>query len=126
MKSAAQVKAGTADTARALTSRDVVQGVFVMAGDSAVWKPVRTGLSSDRHIEVLSGLALGDSVINGPYRVLARELTQGAKIQIKKPAAKGPGSSSGDGTEALHRLPRRNGCRQRTDRATSQHAPACM
>jgi HlyD family secretion protein len=86
---AAQVKAGTADTARALTSRDVVQGVFVMAGDSAVWKPVRTGLSSDRYIEVLSGLAVRDSVINGPYRVLARDLTQGAKVQIKKPMTPG-------------------------------------
>ncbi len=99
---AAQVKAGTADTARALTTRDVVQGVFVMARDSAVWKPVRTGLSSDRYIEILNGLAVGDSVINGPYRVLARELTQGAKVQTKKPG-KGPGGGNGRGSQTTPR-----------------------
>lgn len=99
---AAQVKAGTADTTRALTSRDVVQGVFVLAGDSAVWKPVRTGLSSDRHIEVLSGLAVGDSVINGPYRVLARDLTQGAKVQIKQPMGQGGPGGNGNQQTAQH------------------------
>jgi len=82
---AAQVKAGVADTSKTPAPDEIEQGVFVLVADSVVWRPVRTGLSSDRHIEVTSGVSPGDSVVSGPYRVLARELTNGMKVKIKKP-----------------------------------------
>jgi len=82
---AAQAKAGVADTSKTTARDEIEQGLFVKVADSVVWKPVRTGLSSDRHIEVTSGVNAGDSVVNGPYRVLARELTGGMKVKIKKP-----------------------------------------
>jgi HlyD family secretion protein len=84
-ETAAQVRAGVADTSKAMSREEIEQGVFVLAADSVLWRPVRTGLSSDRYIEVTGGLSTGDSVVNGPYRVLARDLTQGMKVRIKKP-----------------------------------------
>jgi HlyD family secretion protein len=74
-----------ADTSKTTARDEIEQGLFVKVADSVVWKPVRTGLSSDRHIEVTSGVNAGDSVVNGPYRVLARELTGGMKVKNKKP-----------------------------------------
>ncbi|MFZ5433032.1 MAG: efflux RND transporter periplasmic adaptor subunit [Calditrichota bacterium] len=88
---AAEVRAGTADTTT--FSREKVQeGVFLFVADSAVWKPIKTGLSSDRYIEVLDGIAEGDSIITGPYRVLARELKQGMKIKIREEPKAGKGN----------------------------------
>lgn len=82
---AAEAKAGTIDSAAMMTKDKLEEGVFVFVGDSAVWKPIKSGLSSDRYIEVSSGLAAGDSIINGPYRLLARDLSAGDKVRIKKP-----------------------------------------
>jgi HlyD family secretion protein len=84
-EAAEQAKTGTADTSRGTGKDEIEQGVFVLAKDSVVWKPVRTGLSSDRHIEIINGIAAGDTVVNGPYRVLARDLTNGTKVKVKKP-----------------------------------------
>jgi HlyD family secretion protein len=84
-EAAAQARAGVADTSKTTARDEIEQGLFVKVADSVVWKPVRTGLSSDRHIEVTSGVNAGDSVVNGPYRVLARELTGGMKVKNKKP-----------------------------------------
>lgn len=84
-EAAEQAKAGVADSSKTTARDELEQGVFVFAADSVVWKPVRTALSSDRHIEVTSGINAGDSVVNGPYRILARELTNGQKVKIKKP-----------------------------------------
>jgi len=81
---AAEVRSGTADSSRFTKKESLEQGVFVFATDSAVWRPVRTGLSSDRHIEIVSGVEPGDSVINGPYRVLAKDLKRGDKVSLKK------------------------------------------
>jgi HlyD family secretion protein len=94
---AAEARTGTTDSSR-MTARDNLQeGVFLMAADSAVWKPVRTGISSDRYIEIKSGLAAGDTIINGPYRVLAKDLTNGDKVKIKKdmPMKKGQKNKKG-------------------------------
>ena len=81
---AAEVRSGTADSTRFQKKEELEEGVFVIAGDSAAWRPVKTGLSSDRYIEIVSGLATGDSVINGPYRVLAKDLKRGDKVTLKK------------------------------------------
>jgi HlyD family secretion protein len=87
---AAQARTGAVDTSRTQTRASLEEGVFVLAKDSVIWHPVRTGLSSDRHIEVVTGIQSGDSVVNGPYRVLARELTNGSKVMMKKPEKQGP------------------------------------
>jgi HlyD family secretion protein len=86
---ASQARSGTQDSSAAVLRSSVQEGVFVLARDSVVWKPVRTGLSSERHIEITSGISRGDSVISGPYRALARDLSNGDKVRLKGPEVKG-------------------------------------
>jgi HlyD family secretion protein len=63
--------------------------VFVMEDGVARARPVETGLASDTEIEIVSGLSAGEKVVEGPYRVLSRDLEDGKKLAEKKPA--GPG-----------------------------------
>jgi HlyD family secretion protein len=82
---AEEISSGTSsDTSQAMRKEDLVQGVFLMRGDSAVWTPVKTGISSDTYIEVISGLEGGEEVITGPFKILAKDLRHGAKIMHKE------------------------------------------
>ncbi len=59
--------------------------VFVVKNGVAEEKVVETGLRTEDHIQVLSGLEKGDSVvINGNY-----QLKKGAPVKIQQPKAKG-------------------------------------
>lgn len=62
--------------------------VFVADGPVARARPVETGLSDERKIEILSGLKPGERVIVGPFRTLD-ELKDGDPVQ----AAKTPGEA---------------------------------
>ncbi|OGL49802.1 MAG: hypothetical protein A2161_17760 [Candidatus Schekmanbacteria bacterium RBG_13_48_7] len=46
-------------------------------------KPVKTGLSDDTYMEILSGIKEGQLVITGPYRNLEK-LKNDLNVQIKK------------------------------------------
>ena len=48
--------------------------VFVVKDGVVTKHKVVTGISSESHIEIVSGLNAGDEVVVGPYRVLARQL----------------------------------------------------
>lgn len=68
--------------------RRIVKGkdtetVFVVKKAKAVLTPVRTGKSSDTEIEILEGLAPGDEVIVGPYKLLSR-LTDGTQVNPRQ------------------------------------------
>lgn len=68
--------------------------VFVVDGEKKVHaKRVKTGISSDTDIEVLEGLNEGDSIIEGPYRTLAKDLNEGDLVEEQK--AGGPGKKRG-------------------------------
>ncbi|MDX1591624.1 MAG: efflux RND transporter periplasmic adaptor subunit [Balneolaceae bacterium] len=54
--------------------------VFVNEGGIAKRKEVETGISDNAYIQVMSGLAAGDEVVTGSYRVLSRDLEDGDKI----------------------------------------------
>jgi HlyD family secretion protein len=54
--------------------------VFVLKDGVAKLRPVETGLASDTEIEIVSGLAEGEKVVEGPYRVLSRELADGRTV----------------------------------------------
>lgn len=54
--------------------------VFIVKDGKAVLTPIRTGNSSDTDVQVLEGLNLGDEVIVGPYKVLAK-LSDGARVK---------------------------------------------
>ena len=59
-----------------------VRIVFVVDKGLAEPRRVKTGISSDKDIEILDGLKPGDAVIIGPYRALARELLPGSPIEV--------------------------------------------
>ena len=58
--------------------------VFVVQDGVAKVRPVETGLASDTEIEITSGLAEGEKVVEGPYRVLSRELADGNRVVDEK------------------------------------------
>jgi HlyD family secretion protein len=62
------------------------EGVFVMAGGKARFRPVRTGLMGDLTVEVVSGLQGGETLIVGPFKAL-RELKGGEPVRVEKPKA---------------------------------------
>jgi HlyD family secretion protein len=49
---------------------------------------VETGIGDTMHIEIKSGLKVGDEVVSGPFSVITRSLKQDAKIRIEKPKKK--------------------------------------
>ncbi len=61
--------------------RDPMQKVvFVMQDGVAKIRKVETGLASDTEIEIVSGLSAGEKVVEGPYRVLSRDLADGKPV----------------------------------------------
>ena len=62
--------------------------VFVVIDGAAKARPVETGLASDAEIEIVSGVAEGEVVVEGPYRVLSRDLADGKKVKVETPADK--------------------------------------
>jgi HlyD family secretion protein len=66
------------------------EGVFVIDAGKAVFKPIKTGLLGELSVEVLSGVAEGDSIVTGPFKEL-RALKPGDLVREQKPEeAAGP------------------------------------
>ncbi|HSP14013.1 MAG TPA: efflux RND transporter periplasmic adaptor subunit [Thermoanaerobaculia bacterium] len=59
------------------------EGVFVNEGGTAKFAPVKTGLSGDTNIEIVSGLKEGQQIVTGPFRAL-REIKDGSKVKQQK------------------------------------------
>jgi HlyD family secretion protein len=87
-KKSAQKGAAMADTATADSSAtDVkpkdIEGVFVVAKEVAHFRPVRVGIAGQSHVVVTSGLAKGEQVVSGPFKVIA-DLKDGERVRIKQ------------------------------------------
>lgn len=65
--------------------------VFVKSGDAVKMVPVETGISDTQHLEIKSGIAVGDEVVSGSYAVITRVLNDGMKVQIDQPKKKPAG-----------------------------------
>ncbi|HTN53919.1 MAG TPA: efflux RND transporter periplasmic adaptor subunit [Anaeromyxobacter sp.] len=63
--------------------------VFVIENGVARLRPVETGLASDSDIEITAGLREGEKVVEGPYRILSRELADGKPVTEEQPGKKG-------------------------------------
>lgn len=78
-----------ADTSAFTPDKDgFVQAIFVVENGVAHARQVQTGIQSDSHIEILDGLAVGESVVIGSYRAISRELRDGAKVSEGTPGKK--------------------------------------
>jgi HlyD family secretion protein len=60
---------------------DDVEGVFVIREGRAHFIPVDVGITGREHFEVVSGLAVGDSVVAGPYEAV-RALNDGDAVRV--------------------------------------------
>lgn len=69
--------------------KDEVQGVFVVSGSKAVFRPVETGITGVTNIEVTKGLSAGDEIVVGSYKAL-RTLKPEARVKVDNSAPKKP------------------------------------
>lgn len=58
--------------------------VFVVKNGVARMRPVKTGITSDTHIEIIEGLKEGEEVVVGSYRAITKELKDGKKVEVVK------------------------------------------
>jgi HlyD family secretion protein len=62
-----------------------VEAVFVVGDDGVAHaRPVKTGIQSDTHIEIVDGLSEGEKVVTGSYRAISRDLKDGTRVAIGK------------------------------------------
>ncbi len=69
--------------------KDEVQGVFVIKGKKAIFRPVETGITGVTDIEVTKGLQQGDEIVVGSYKAL-RTLKPESNVKIDNSAPKKP------------------------------------
>jgi len=67
--------------------KDEVQGVFVVNGKKAFFRPVETGITGVTDIEITKGLQVGDEIVVGSYKAL-RTLKPEASVKIDNSAPK--------------------------------------
>ena len=95
--SAPPVATGSPPTTASTGKPKPVKVVFVVDKDgNAQMREVHTGIASRTDVEILDGVVEGDTIVDGPYRTLARELQDGQKV---KPAVKGAAGSDKPGPQ---------------------------
>jgi HlyD family secretion protein len=67
--------------------KDEVQGVFVVNGKKAVFRPVDTGIAGVTDIEITKGLQPGDEIVVGSYKAL-RTLKPESSVKVDNSAPK--------------------------------------
>ena len=67
--------------------KDEIQGVFVVNGKKAIFRPVETGITGVTDIEVIKGLHQGDEIVVGSYKAL-RTLKPESGVKVDNSAPK--------------------------------------
>lgn len=67
--------------------KDEIQGVFVVNGKKAIFRPVETGITGVTDIEITKGLQPGDEIVVGSYKAL-RTLKPEASVKVDNSAPK--------------------------------------
>ncbi|HEX2961084.1 MAG TPA: efflux RND transporter periplasmic adaptor subunit [Ignavibacteriales bacterium] len=57
--------------------------VFVIENNKAKMKEVKTGISDDNYIEIISGLSGNEKVVSGSYRAISRELAENSNVRVE-------------------------------------------
>ncbi|HEX2867494.1 MAG TPA: efflux RND transporter periplasmic adaptor subunit [Ignavibacteriales bacterium] len=68
--------------------------VFVVENNKAKMKEVKTGISDDSYIEVISGLNGNEKVVSGSYRAISRELAENSNVRVEGGERKGSKETS--------------------------------
>jgi len=77
----------TVDTAEVdrdlvIPQEDLRKVVFVIEEGKAYRREVKTGISDNTHIQILSGIDAGEKVVIGTYRMLSKDLSDGDRVEI--------------------------------------------
>ncbi len=89
-KEGAAADAPTPEDASKKTRKEPMRKVvFVVEKGVARARPVETGLASENEIEITEGLKEGETLVEGPYKVLSRDLADGKKVKEEKPGEGG-------------------------------------
>lgn len=72
----------SADTNATEAQGDDVEGVYVVEGDVARFRPVEVGIAGDSYFEVVSGLEEGMEIVAGTFQAI-RELSDGGMIRVE-------------------------------------------
>lgn len=62
--------------------------VWVYSGATVTSRAVKTGISDQGYIEILSGLKPGEQVVASPYQAISKLLTNGAPVRVEDPSAR--------------------------------------
>ncbi|MBN1886244.1 MAG: efflux RND transporter periplasmic adaptor subunit [Candidatus Krumholzibacteriota bacterium] len=68
-------------------AEEEIEGVFVVTGGRARFRPIDVGISSQQHFEVVSGLDEKEEVVSGNFRAI-RDLGDGQRVKVARKAAK--------------------------------------
>lgn len=79
------VAATKPDPAAEKAKKEEIQGVFVINGEKAQFREVKTGITGATDIEVLSGLKDGDQIITGTYQVI-RTIKNDTQVKVDNKA----------------------------------------
>ena len=74
--------------------KDEIQGVFVVNGKKAFFRPVDTGIAGVTDIEITKGLQPGDEIVVGSYKAL-RTLKPESQVKVDNSAPKKPDEDKG-------------------------------
>jgi HlyD family secretion protein len=91
----AEPKPAEAQTMASTGKPKPIKVVFVVKDGKAEMREVHTGLASRTDIEVLDGIKDGETIVDGPYRTLARELQDGAPVKVQPAGGGKPNDKSG-------------------------------
>ena len=68
-----------------------LEGIFLVEKGRAKFVPIKSGISDQQNIEIVSGLKENDQIITGSYKIL-RTLKDGDRVKIEKMIEKKEGS----------------------------------
>jgi HlyD family secretion protein len=73
------------------------QGVYALRDGKAVFASIRTGITGELKVEVVSGIPAGEEIVTGPFKAL-REIKEGDRVkkmsEKEKKAAEGQGAGT--------------------------------
>lgn len=68
-------------TSSAKNAKEDVEMVFVLVGDEAQMRRVKTGIQNEKMIQVLEGIKEGEEVVSAPFSAISRTLKNKTKVK---------------------------------------------
>ncbi len=88
-----KARSAAGDSTGDRTKRKETEGIFLMKDNFVKFVPVKLGIAGEDDFELIEGVAEGQTVVTGPFRIL-RELKDGAQVEpLKKKGRRGRGKS---------------------------------